>query len=147
MVLATTSLIGFSGETIGPLGQLRLVVTIGDAEHSTKAWMNFMIVRSLSPYNGIIGRPGIKDIQAVWYGYITKRTKTKQMEKTEHGNGKSVKRRSLRQIYLNTFIGGWDVAHDPRDEIDGYEAVWIEGTRLEDGGASQALDPFAHGYK
>ncbi|GJW19554.1 hypothetical protein Tco_0026990 [Tanacetum coccineum] len=47
------------------VGQLRLLVTIGDAVHSTKAWMNFMIVRSLSPYNGIIGRPGIREIQAV----------------------------------------------------------------------------------
>nr|GFC18012.1 reverse transcriptase domain-containing protein [Tanacetum cinerariifolium] len=36
-----------------------------DATHSTKAWMNFMIVKSLSPYNGIIGRPGLKAIQAV----------------------------------------------------------------------------------
>ncbi|GKD74195.1 hypothetical protein Tco_1332477, partial [Tanacetum coccineum] len=27
--------------------------------------MNFMIVRSPSPYNGIIGRPGIREIQAV----------------------------------------------------------------------------------
>ncbi|GJV08426.1 reverse transcriptase domain-containing protein [Tanacetum coccineum] len=33
--------------------------------HSTKAWMNFMIMRSLSLYNGIIGRPGIIEIQAV----------------------------------------------------------------------------------
>nr|GEY08936.1 reverse transcriptase domain-containing protein [Tanacetum cinerariifolium] len=41
-----------------------LLVTIGDTDHSTRAWMNFMIVRSLSPYNGIIGRPGIKEIQA-----------------------------------------------------------------------------------
>ncbi|GJZ04634.1 reverse transcriptase domain-containing protein [Tanacetum coccineum] len=65
MVSATTSLTGFSGKTIWPLGQLRLLVTIGDAEHSTKAWMNFIIVRSLSPYNGIIGRHGIKEIQAV----------------------------------------------------------------------------------
>ncbi|GJT93123.1 hypothetical protein Tco_1081968 [Tanacetum coccineum] len=65
MVLATTSLTGFSGETIWSLGQLRLLVTIRDADHDTKAWMNFMIVRSLSPYNGIIGRPGIRDIQAV----------------------------------------------------------------------------------
>ncbi|GJY37292.1 reverse transcriptase domain-containing protein [Tanacetum coccineum] len=64
MVPATTSLTGFSGETIWPLGQLRLLVTIGDADHSTRAWMNFMIVRSLSPYNGIIGRPGIREIQA-----------------------------------------------------------------------------------
>nr|GEX85330.1 reverse transcriptase domain-containing protein [Tanacetum cinerariifolium] len=66
MVLATTSLTGFSGETIWlPLGQLRLLVTIGDADHSIREWMNFMILRSLSPYNGIIGRPGIKEIQAV----------------------------------------------------------------------------------
>nr|GEX98369.1 reverse transcriptase domain-containing protein [Tanacetum cinerariifolium] len=65
MVPATTSLTGFNGETIWPLEQLRLLVTIGDVDHSTRAWMNFMIVRSLSPYNGIIGRPGIKEIQAV----------------------------------------------------------------------------------
>ncbi|GKB71437.1 hypothetical protein Tco_0932849 [Tanacetum coccineum] len=65
MVLATTLLTGFSGETIWPLGQLRILVMIGDADHSTKAWMNFMIIRSLSPYNGIIGRPGIREIQAV----------------------------------------------------------------------------------
>nr|GFA82359.1 reverse transcriptase domain-containing protein [Tanacetum cinerariifolium] len=65
MVPATTSLTGFSGETTWPVGQLKLLVTIGDATHSTKAWMNFMIVKSLSPYNGIIGRPGLKAIQAV----------------------------------------------------------------------------------
>nr|GEW87599.1 reverse transcriptase domain-containing protein [Tanacetum cinerariifolium] len=65
MVLATTSLTGFSGKTIWPLRQLRLLVIIGDANHSKRAWMNFMIVRSLSPYNGIIGRPEIREIQAV----------------------------------------------------------------------------------
>ncbi|GJV97729.1 reverse transcriptase domain-containing protein [Tanacetum coccineum] len=65
MFSATTSLTYFSGETIWPLGQLRLLATIGDAEHSRKAWMNFMIVRSLSPYNGIIRRHGIREIQAV----------------------------------------------------------------------------------
>nr|GEV56205.1 reverse transcriptase domain-containing protein [Tanacetum cinerariifolium] len=65
MVPATTSLTGFSGETIWPLGKLRLLVIIGDPTHSTKAWMNFMVVKSLSPYNGIIVRPGLKAIQAV----------------------------------------------------------------------------------
>nr|GEU90916.1 reverse transcriptase domain-containing protein [Tanacetum cinerariifolium] len=65
MVPATTLLTGFSGETIWPLGQLRLLVIIGNTSHSTRTWMNFMIVRSLSPYNGIIGRPGIRAIQAV----------------------------------------------------------------------------------
>nr|GEU92900.1 reverse transcriptase domain-containing protein [Tanacetum cinerariifolium] len=40
-------------------------VAIGDADHSTIAWINFMIVRLLSPYNGITGRPGIREIHAV----------------------------------------------------------------------------------
>ncbi|GKC11534.1 hypothetical protein Tco_1008316 [Tanacetum coccineum] len=65
MVPATTSLTGFSGETIWPLGQLRFLITIGDTEHYTKAWMNFMIVRSPSPYNSIIGRLGLREIQVV----------------------------------------------------------------------------------
>nr|GEV59972.1 reverse transcriptase domain-containing protein [Tanacetum cinerariifolium] len=65
MVPATTSMTGFSGETIWPLGQLRRLVTIGNATHATKAWMNFMVVKSMSPYNGITRRSGLKAIQAI----------------------------------------------------------------------------------
>ncbi|GJU70418.1 reverse transcriptase domain-containing protein [Tanacetum coccineum] len=57
LVPATTPLIGFSGEIIWPIGQIQLLVMIGDEERSTSAWMNFVVVRSPSPYNGIIGRP------------------------------------------------------------------------------------------
>nr|GEY17196.1 reverse transcriptase domain-containing protein [Tanacetum cinerariifolium] len=65
MVLATAHLIGFSGEIIWPLGKISLLVKIGYDEHSTSAWMNFVIVTSLSPYNRIIGRPRVWKIQAV----------------------------------------------------------------------------------
>ncbi|GJU75223.1 reverse transcriptase domain-containing protein [Tanacetum coccineum] len=65
MVPATTYLTGFSGETIWPLGQISLLVKLGDEEHSTSAWMNFMVVRSPSQHNGIIGRPGIRKIRAI----------------------------------------------------------------------------------
>ncbi|GKF88549.1 hypothetical protein Tco_0259426 [Tanacetum coccineum] len=41
------------------------MVRIGDEEHSTSAWMNFMVVRSPSPYNGIIERPGVRKLQVV----------------------------------------------------------------------------------
>ncbi|GJW51825.1 hypothetical protein Tco_0093176 [Tanacetum coccineum] len=41
------------------------MVTLGDEEHSANALMNFMVVRSPSPYNDIIGRPGLRKIQAV----------------------------------------------------------------------------------
>ncbi|GJW47866.1 reverse transcriptase domain-containing protein [Tanacetum coccineum] len=65
MVPATTSLVGFSGEIKWPLGQITLLVKVGDDEHSTSTWMDFMVVRSTYPFNGIIGRPGLRKIKAV----------------------------------------------------------------------------------
>ncbi|GJW75314.1 reverse transcriptase domain-containing protein [Tanacetum coccineum] len=65
MVPAATSLVGFSGEIKWPLGQITLLVKVGDDEHSTSTWMDFMVVRSTSPYNGIIGRPGLRKMKAV----------------------------------------------------------------------------------
>ncbi|GJS17819.1 reverse transcriptase domain-containing protein [Tanacetum coccineum] len=65
MIPSTTSLIGFSGETIWPLGQISLLVKIGDEEHFTFAWMSFMVIMSPSQHNGIIGKTGIRKIRAV----------------------------------------------------------------------------------
>nr|GEV59920.1 hypothetical protein [Tanacetum cinerariifolium] len=39
------------------------------------------------------------------------------------------------------------VAHDPKDEIDGYEADWIEGTRLKELDDPEDLDSSSTGYK
>ncbi|GJU17149.1 hypothetical protein Tco_1145115 [Tanacetum coccineum] len=58
LIPATTPLIGFNGEIIW-------LVTIGDEEHSASALMNFVVVRSPSPYNGNIGRPRVRKLQAV----------------------------------------------------------------------------------
>ncbi|GJW80404.1 reverse transcriptase domain-containing protein [Tanacetum coccineum] len=55
----------FSGEIIWPIGQIQLLDKIRDEEHFASPWMNFMVVRSSSPYNGIIGRPRVKKLQAV----------------------------------------------------------------------------------
>ncbi|GJV87635.1 reverse transcriptase domain-containing protein [Tanacetum coccineum] len=65
MVPATTPLVRFSGEIIWLLGQISLFVKKGDEEHSTSAWMNFMVVRSPSLYNRIIRRLGVRRIQVV----------------------------------------------------------------------------------
>ncbi|GKB99528.1 reverse transcriptase domain-containing protein, partial [Tanacetum coccineum] len=54
---------GSASETL--VKEHALVDSIGDEEHSASAWMNFMVVRSSSPYNGIIGRPGVKKLQVV----------------------------------------------------------------------------------
>nr|GEX20710.1 reverse transcriptase domain-containing protein [Tanacetum cinerariifolium] len=65
LIPATTPLIRFSGEIICSIRKIQLLVKIRDEEHSTLAWMNFVVVRSPSPYNGIIGRPGVRKLQAV----------------------------------------------------------------------------------
>nr|GEW10724.1 reverse transcriptase domain-containing protein [Tanacetum cinerariifolium] len=48
-----------------PFGLRNAEVKIGDEEHSTSDWMNFVIVRSSSPYNGIIRRLRVRKIQVV----------------------------------------------------------------------------------
>ncbi|GJT36041.1 reverse transcriptase domain-containing protein [Tanacetum coccineum] len=53
MVPATTYLIGFSGETIWPLGQIALIVKIGDEVHSTSVWMNFIDEIHASDMTGV----------------------------------------------------------------------------------------------
>ncbi|GJW90003.1 reverse transcriptase domain-containing protein [Tanacetum coccineum] len=53
------------GEIIWPIGQIQLLVTIGDEEQIALALMNFVVVRSPSPYNGIIERPGVRKLQVV----------------------------------------------------------------------------------
>nr|GEX90747.1 reverse transcriptase domain-containing protein [Tanacetum cinerariifolium] len=65
LISANTPLVGFSGEIIWPLWQISLLVKIGDEEHSMSAWINFMVGRSPSPYNGIIGRPRVRKIRAI----------------------------------------------------------------------------------
>nr|GEW09963.1 reverse transcriptase domain-containing protein [Tanacetum cinerariifolium] len=62
---ATTSLTGFTREKIWPIGKIRLLVIVGNEEHSMTTWMTFTVIRSPSPYNGIIGRPGISAIRTV----------------------------------------------------------------------------------
>ncbi|GKE21640.1 hypothetical protein Tco_1433152 [Tanacetum coccineum] len=64
LVPAATPLIRSSGEIIWPIGQIQLLVKIGDKEHSTLALINFVVVRSPSLYNGNIGRPRVKKLQA-----------------------------------------------------------------------------------
>nr|GFB07258.1 reverse transcriptase domain-containing protein [Tanacetum cinerariifolium] len=56
--------VGKKGETSGKDKALAILM-IGDEEHFTSAWINFVVVRSPSPYNGIIGRPRVRKLQAV----------------------------------------------------------------------------------
>ncbi|GJS32286.1 reverse transcriptase domain-containing protein [Tanacetum coccineum] len=44
LVPTITLLIGFSGEIIWPIGQIQLLVKIEDEEHSTLAWINFVVL-------------------------------------------------------------------------------------------------------
>ncbi|GKE24052.1 reverse transcriptase domain-containing protein [Tanacetum coccineum] len=128
MIPATTPLVGFSAEIIWPLGQILLPIKIGDEEHSTSAWMKFMVVRSPSPYNGIIGRPGVRKIRAV--------------TSTVHGMlkfpvaGGTVTLRSSRIIPLEcTMVSGPGIPQPKRGQApERNKAIYEEVERLVDTG-------------
>ncbi|GAV82595.1 hypothetical protein CFOL_v3_26046, partial [Cephalotus follicularis] len=59
-----TPLVGFAGETIHPLGSINLSVVAGTAPRQTQVVMTFLVVDTPSPYNAIVGRPGLNLLEA-----------------------------------------------------------------------------------
>ncbi|GAV80626.1 hypothetical protein CFOL_v3_24086, partial [Cephalotus follicularis] len=59
-----TPLVGFTGETIHPLGSINLSVIAGTAPRQTQVEMTFLVVDTPSPYNTIIGQPGLNLLEA-----------------------------------------------------------------------------------
>ncbi|GAV77937.1 LOW QUALITY PROTEIN: hypothetical protein CFOL_v3_21405, partial [Cephalotus follicularis] len=59
-----TPLVGFAGETIHPLGSINLSVVAGTARRQTQVEMTFLVVDTPSPYNAIVGRPGLNLLEA-----------------------------------------------------------------------------------
>ncbi|GAV71653.1 LOW QUALITY PROTEIN: hypothetical protein CFOL_v3_15143, partial [Cephalotus follicularis] len=59
-----TPLVGFVGETIHPLGSIKLSVVAGTAPRQTQVEMTFLVVDTPSPYNAIVGRPGLNLLEA-----------------------------------------------------------------------------------
>ncbi|GAV80417.1 hypothetical protein CFOL_v3_23878, partial [Cephalotus follicularis] len=59
-----TPLVGFTGETIHPLGSINLSVVAGTAPCQTQVEMTFLVVDTPSPYNAIVGRPGLNLLEA-----------------------------------------------------------------------------------
>ncbi|GAV61145.1 hypothetical protein CFOL_v3_04673, partial [Cephalotus follicularis] len=59
-----TPLVGFTGETIHPLGSISLSVVAGTAPRQSQVEMTFLVVDTPSPYNAIVGRPGLNLLEA-----------------------------------------------------------------------------------
>ncbi|GJW09011.1 reverse transcriptase domain-containing protein [Tanacetum coccineum] len=60
-----TDLVGFAGEVAKPLGKINLEVRFGNEGLSRRTSMKFIIIRAPSPYNVILGRPGLKILHAI----------------------------------------------------------------------------------
>ncbi|GAV72517.1 hypothetical protein CFOL_v3_16005, partial [Cephalotus follicularis] len=59
-----TPLVGFVGEMIHPLGSINLSMVAGTAPRQTQVEMTFLVVDTPSPYNAIVGRPGLNLMEA-----------------------------------------------------------------------------------
>nr|GEV60410.1 hypothetical protein [Tanacetum cinerariifolium] len=83
---------------------------IGDEEHSALAWMNIVVVRSPSSYNGINERPGVRKQQAV--------------PSTAHGMLK-LPERVARQRITQSFSPNSEISFPPLGEDEGTEGLMI----------------------
>ncbi|GKE00642.1 reverse transcriptase domain-containing protein [Tanacetum coccineum] len=60
-----TPLVGFSGEVSYLIGTINLNVTMGESKRLRTIVMEFVVVKSHSPYNVILGRTGLRSLGAV----------------------------------------------------------------------------------
>ncbi|KAJ4769499.1 Pol-polyprotein [Rhynchospora pubera] len=61
----TTSLVGFTGDKLKPLGTIDLDVLFGDAPQTVISSVRFIVVDAPSAYNAILGRTSLNSIGAV----------------------------------------------------------------------------------
>ncbi|RWW59758.1 hypothetical protein BHE74_00033285 [Ensete ventricosum] len=61
----TSTLTGFTGDAIAPLGITTLAVTIGEEPRTKTLMVLFMVVKLLSAYNAIIGCLTLNKLRAV----------------------------------------------------------------------------------
>ncbi|GKB49212.1 hypothetical protein Tco_0899965 [Tanacetum coccineum] len=62
---AKTPLVGFSGEVSYPIGTINLNVTMGEPKRLRTIPMEFVVIKSHSSYNVILGRTGLRSLGAV----------------------------------------------------------------------------------
>ena len=62
---AASPLHGFIGDSIFPEGSIELAVSFGEEPTRSTAVSNFMVVKSRSSYNAILGRPTLVAMRAV----------------------------------------------------------------------------------
>nr|GEW06815.1 reverse transcriptase domain-containing protein [Tanacetum cinerariifolium] len=60
-----TDLVGFTGEISKPLGKIELEVCFGSGGMCRRTSMKFIVVQAPSPYNIILGRPGLKTLRDI----------------------------------------------------------------------------------
>ncbi|XP_073272400.1 uncharacterized protein [Primulina huaijiensis] len=68
----STPLYGFAGHAIPPLGQITLPLSLGRDPRRVTKMITFTVVDTPSSYNGILGRPVLKDFRAVASTYHQK---------------------------------------------------------------------------
>ncbi|KAD4584044.1 hypothetical protein E3N88_21645 [Mikania micrantha] len=59
LIKSTHVLTGFAGEIVHPIGQIHLPVVVGNETGQRKVTMTFLVIRAQSPYDVILGRPGL----------------------------------------------------------------------------------------
>lgn len=56
-------LYGFTGNSVIPLGMIRLPVTVGDNPRQTTTMANFVVIKGGSQYNAVIGRSAFQALK------------------------------------------------------------------------------------
>lgn len=95
-------MIGFSGATVFPEGNIKLPVRIGENSATRDLMVDFLVLKVLAAYNIIVGRPFIHDAQAVVSTYHLTMIYMSNFQRAERIKGSQESTRSCYLASLKT---------------------------------------------
>ncbi|RRT61990.1 hypothetical protein B296_00024919 [Ensete ventricosum] len=92
LVILTSTLTGFTGDFVSPMGVAMILVTFGGEPRSKTLMVSFMVVKLPSAYNVIIGHPTLNRLKAVISTYhrllkFSTRARVGEVRSVERGSG------------------------------------------------------------
>ena len=132
LVPTNTSLVGFGGTRVFPLGAVILLVTVGDYLQQITKDVTFLVVNCLSAYNAMLGCPTLNSWKAVTLTYhLMIKFPTKYGVGEVHGDQVAVRECYIAMLEMDNHLQTMSIEEQRTvaEPVEGLEEILLDNSR------------------
>ena len=134
LVPTNTSLVGFGGTRVFPLGAVILLVTVGDYLQQITKDVTFLVVNCLSAYNAMLGCPTLNSWKAVTLTYhLMIKFPTKYGVGEVHGDQVAARECYIAMLEMDNHLQTISIEEQQTvaEPIEGLEKILLDDSKPE----------------